>query len=70
MWENHREINGRTIQVRNVALTKRYRDRTGELRTSVNYIMESELAKVIVILHEALGQMSGGDSKPEKEEAP
>ena len=69
VWENRREIDGRTIQVRNVALTKRYRDRSGELRTATSYLMESELPKVIVILHEALRKMSGGDSKPEKEEA-
>lgn len=69
IWENQRQINGRSVPVRNVALTKRFRGRDGEFKSSTSYLMENEVPKVIVALHGALTKLSYGDFESTEEEA-
>jgi hypothetical protein len=69
IWENRREIGDRTVLVRNVTLTKRFRDKSGELRSSATYLMENELPQVITALHQALNRLDYGDSERQKEVA-
>ncbi len=69
IWENRREINGRSVPVKNVSLTKRFRGKDGELKSSTSYLMENEVPKAIVALHAALTKLSYNDFQSATEEA-
>jgi len=69
IWERKREIGGRTVPVRNVALTKRYKDRDGEFQSATCYLMENEVHKAIVALHAALSKLAYNDFETEQEGA-
>ena len=40
IWENEREIRGRRVPMKCLALTKSFRTRDGEMRNSTCYLME------------------------------
>jgi len=69
IWENRRNINGRSVPVRNISLTKRFRGKDGELKSSTSYLMENEVPKAIVALHAALTKLSYNDFQSATEEA-
>ena len=50
IWENEREINGKMLKIRSLALSKRYKGRDGEFKTTTIYPTENEVPKAIVAL--------------------
>ncbi len=59
IWENERDINGKTFTVRDLTFSKRYRDVNGEYKNTTKY-SANDIPKAMLVLQKAYEQMVTG----------